>query len=327
MTHPILCPDKIDPNCIRVDVYRGVNRANANQGAPIQTFMVSILGITEQRIRATATAQVAAGNALKCIKPWVVADKWVDNSGTGTNTSGWDQSDTFDPGVDTYPGLGFSAQTDVGLQLMLKGEGKDWSSGWQLEVDLNGGNGGNVYNQEIAGCPNWVPTIGLYDGSTSCTNNPGDINYEKGCLNVKTGVKNGPTIQGVHDLVALDRNATWDTSSNTVTGGCTTAGNCQSQNPLGFAMSPRIVPIALFSPQAYADGGFNGNGGMARVMNLLGFFVEGMCDEVYATPPTWCGTGGDPGKTVVGRLMRYPGQDRPRRVRLDRRRSSHCYGW
>ena len=66
--------------------------------------------------------------------------------------------------------------------------------------------------------------------------------------------------------------------------------------------------MALFSPQAYADGGFTGNGGMARVMNLLGFFIEGMCDEVYATPPSWCGTGADPGKTVVGRLMPYPGQ-------------------
>jgi hypothetical protein len=310
--YPILCPDKVDPNCIRVDVYRGLNRAGANQGNPIQTFMVSMLGIGQQRIRATATAQIAAGNALECIKPWVVADRWTDNSGTGSNTSGWDQEDSFNPGVDTYTAAsGFSAETDIGLQLMLKGDGHDLSSGWNLEIDLNGGNGGNVYNDEISGCPDWVPTVGLYDGSTSCTINPDHINYEKGCLNVKTGVKEGPTIQGVHYLVGLDSTASWDTSSNSVTGGCTTAGTCQTANPLGINLSPRIVPIALFSPQAYSDGGFTGNGGMARVINLLGFFIEGMCDEVYPTPPAWCGTGGDPGKTVVGRLMKYPGQGSP----------------
>jgi hypothetical protein len=44
------------------------------------------------------------------------------------------------------------------------------------------------------------------------------------------------------------------------------------------------------------------------VTNLLGFFVEGMCSDVFATPPAWCGTGSDPSKTVVGRLVGYPGQ-------------------
>ena len=141
-----------------------------------------------------------------------------------------------------------------------------------MEVDLNGGNGGNVYNDEIAGCPTWVPTIGLYQPGTSCSNNPGDVNYLQGCLNVKTGVKNGPTQQGVADLIALDRSATWNTLTNSVTGGCTTAGNCRTTNPLGIDISPRIVPIALFDPQAYSDGGFNGNGGMARVVNMLGLF-------------------------------------------------------
>jgi len=66
------------------------------------------------------------------------------------------------------------------------------------------------------------------------------------------------------------------------------------------------VPLALFDPEAYVSGGFNGNGGMARVINLLGFFVEGMCDGVYATPPVWCGA--HPDQVVVGRLMPYPGQ-------------------
>ena len=48
-----------------------------------------------------------------------------------------------------------------------------------------------------------------------------------------------------------------------------------------------------------------------RSMNLLGFFVEGMCNEVYpnaATRPVYCGTPAEANKSVVGRLMNYPGQ-------------------
>jgi hypothetical protein len=314
---PFTCPASAGGGnaCIRVDVMRGVNNPHdgSTHSNSFPTYFGSLVGINSQGVRATATAQVAAGNAVTCIKPWIVVDKWTDNSGTGTNTSGYDQNDTFNPGVDTYTGPGFSATTDVGYQLMLKGEGKDWSSGWSLEIDLNGGNGGAVYNNEISGCPSYVPTVGLYAPPTACNDVP-DTNPEKGCLNVKTGVKQGPTTQGVSDLIAYDPSATWSTSTNTVTGGCTTAGNCSTVNPLGLSISPRIVPIALFNPQAYIDAGYTGNNGMARVVNLLGFFVEGMCSDLYPSaqypspPPSWCGTGSDPSKTVVGRLMPYPGQ-------------------
>jgi hypothetical protein len=148
--------------------------------------------------------------------------------------------------------------------------------------------------------------VGLYKTGTIC-NNPPDTDPVKGCLNVKTGVKQGPTIDGVNYLVSLDSTASWDTATNKVIGGCTAAGTCRSANPLGVDLSPRIVPLALFDPQAYVDVGGNGNNGMARVINLLGFFIEGMCSDVFAasTPPPWCGTGADPGKTVVGRLMPY----------------------
>jgi hypothetical protein len=306
---PFNCPDGV-PACIRVDVMRGQpDRNGAAHTNVLPTFFGRIVGVNSQGVRATATAQVAKGNAVECIKPWVVADKWTDHSPGGVVPNGWDQSDTFDPAVDTYTARGFSAATDVGLQLMLKGEGREWSSGWTMEIELGGGNGGNVYRDEIEGCPTWVKTVGLWESPTACSTRA-DQNEEKGCLNVKTGVKQGPTIQGVHALVALDADALWDTGTNSVTGGCTTNGTCRSANPLGIDLSPRVVPIALFDPAAYAALGCSGNNCMTRVTNLLGFFVEGMCDEVYRTPPSWCGTGSDPSKTVVGRLLGYPGQAR-----------------
>ncbi len=126
---PFNCPDGV-PSCIRVDVMRGQpDRAGGVHTNTFPTFLVRMFGPTAQGVRATATAQIAAGNSVQCIKPWVVADKWTDNStgASGGLTSGaWDQMDTFDPAVDTYPALGFSAETDIGLQLMLKGEGHDY---------------------------------------------------------------------------------------------------------------------------------------------------------------------------------------------------------
>ena len=191
VTVPLPCPAPFNTpsGCIKVDI--------SKQDVP--TFFARLVNIQTQGVRATATAMVGAGNAVRCIKPWIVADRWTDNSGTGSNTGGWDQDDVFQPGTDVYSPPGFRAEgpgNDVGLQLPLKGEGKEWSSGWSMEIDLGGGNGGNVYRDEIASCPSWVPTVGLYNPAYPC-NSRADTNPERGCINVKTGVKQGPTEQGV----------------------------------------------------------------------------------------------------------------------------------
>ena len=66
-------------------------------------------------------------------------------------------------------------------------------------------------------------------------------------------------------------------------------GTCN--NPTGVNISPRIAPIAIFDPVSYATSGCSGNNCVAKVTNLLGFFVEGMCSDVYPTnTPAWCGT-------------------------------------
>ncbi len=301
VTVPLPCPAPFNTpsGCIKVDI--------SKQDVP--TFFARLVNIQTQGVRATATAMVGAGNAVQCIKPWIVADRWTDNSGTGSNTSGWDQEDVFQPGTDVYAPPGFRAEgpgNDVGLQLALKGDGKQWSSGWSLEIDLGGGNGGNTYRDEIAGCPSWVPTVGLYNPAYPC-NSRADTNPERGCVNVKTGVRQGPTAQGVADLIALDSGSYWNPATNSVSGGCMATGTCN--NPTGVNISPRIAPIAIFDPVSYANSGCSGNNCVAKVVNLLGFFVEGMCSDVLPNrnTPAWCGTHRRE-EDVVGRLMPYPGQ-------------------
>ncbi len=55
-------------------------------GNALPTFFAQIMGITSQDIRATATAQVTTGNAVECMKPWAVADKWDENWENGNRT-------------------------------------------------------------------------------------------------------------------------------------------------------------------------------------------------------------------------------------------------
>ena len=164
---------------------------------------------------------------------------------------------------------------------------------------------------EIQGCPNWVPEIGLYDPSWPC-DSADDQNFEKGCINVRPGVSQGPTVKhGVDHLMALDPDADWDVDAKEIVGGCTDSEEgCAAVNPEGNDYSPRIIPLALFNPaRCVSTGCSSGNNTVAEVVNIMGFFLEGTCLDAYPppqTPPAWCGT--HPDKTVVGRIMNYPGQ-------------------
>ncbi len=132
VTVPLACPPpwNTPSGCIKVDITK--------QDLP--TFFAKLANINTQGVKATATAMAGAGNSVECIKPWVVADKWIDNSGTGLDPTGWDQMDAFNPGVDTYVDPGFKATglgNDFGMQLVLKdGNVGDYSSGWTMQIDF-----------------------------------------------------------------------------------------------------------------------------------------------------------------------------------------------
>src|SRR5262245_6670138 len=139
--------------CVRVDVMRGgTDRFGGNHTNTLPTFFANLAGITSQRIQATATAQVMAGNAVECIKPWVVADKWTDTTPDADpfpyNGDSWDRDDDFIPGTDSYdPANGFTPAQHTGYEMPLKpGNIGTWSSGWAMEIDYPGHSGSSEYN-------------------------------------------------------------------------------------------------------------------------------------------------------------------------------------
>jgi hypothetical protein len=301
---PFNCPASAGggTGCIRVDVMRGApDDSNAATTNVLPVFFASMLGISDQGVRATATAQAASGDSVNCVKPWAVADKWLDTSGP----SSWDQWDLWEPGAgdvyrmplkpETNP-TGFSLATDRGMQMALKaGTVGTWSAGWTQELDF-GCLGSDCYREAIATCPSWIPTVGLWAGQ-EC-DDPTDADPPLGCVSAKTGMSQGPTSQGVTDLINLDYGAYWDNVNDRVV-------------TTHLGKSPREVPIILFHTNDYVASGCTGTNCVVKVVNIFGFFVEGMCNDVDAQgrlePTTYCD---DPTKTVVGRLVAHAAQYR-----------------
>ena len=294
--------------CIRVDVMRGApgfdGSAHTNT---LPIFFASMLGISSQAVRATATAQSAQGNAAECPTPWAVADKWdEEDDAPPSRFAEWDQWDLFTHGTDIYnaplvgepgPPSGFTLAANKGYQLALKdGDTGDWSAGWSRIIEF-GPNGGNVIPELISGCPAWLPQVGLYAGQP-CENKT-HTDEPRGCVNVKTGTVQGPNRHGVEDLIAQDDTAYWNDVTKEVVS--------------AKGVSPRIRPVLLFDPESYVEAELAGCGGdncMIKVTNIFGFFVEGFCDDLLKAnklePYVNCGT--QENKTIVGRMVKVAGQ-------------------
>ncbi len=261
------------------------------------------------------------------MKPWAVMDKWNDAQDTP-----WSQSSIYAPSTgDTYVApygtnvtTGFSNKdangnpVDAGRQMILKMNNPgmqnptvgQWGAGWALALDLGPPvtpppGGGGPYYDTIAGCTSDVVVIASQN--QTCAGGP---NPSLGCLQVETGAmgggNGGPTFQGVDAIINRDSNAYWDSTANAIGGRTSTA-----------ATSPRVVPLALIDPNHYiTQPNANGNNGIVKVVNIVGFFVEGVCPAgggggggntppfpIVAAPngPGVC----EPG-AVIGRLLSFP---------------------
>jgi Flp pilus assembly protein TadG len=75
----------LDPNGVanrvQVVVYRTTLRGN-----PVDTLMGTFFGVANVDISATATAEASAANAMSCVKPFMIPDRWKENNTPANGT-------------------------------------------------------------------------------------------------------------------------------------------------------------------------------------------------------------------------------------------------
>ena len=249
---------------VKVTVYRTSAKGNA-----IPTLMGRLFGVNTVDIVATATGEAAPANAMTCVKPFMIPDKWIENiDSKGNPDAPWTPDKTFDMydnkgnllanndvyiGADQDSYTGYTVANDVGKTLVLRaGTGGNITPSFYYSWKMPGDIGGNFYRDNIAHCN----TATIVWGSP-IIQEPGDMS--------------GPTIQGIQDLIAQDPGAQWDSSCNCVTGS-------------SFSTSPRVFPIPLYDPAFYAAGKANGRTADYRIANFLGFFADHVNgNQIYGT--------------------------------------------
>ncbi len=263
-------PEDVDVDLALARVTARVRRTE-DRGSAVATWFANVFGVDEVDIAATATAQVQPAGRATCVKPFAIPDQFLDMDGDGEFDEGIDQ---YDPNVHGYgsdwrnPGSpgddleGFI--NDFGRQVDLKQGGPvnfqpSWYYPWDVP-DAEGApsTGGARYRWNIANCNTAVISLGE--------------EYW-----IEGGNMNGPTRQGVHDLMDLDSGAYWDTFSNAVEG---------SDWAPNWEGSPRVGIIPVFNPSREFDPGKQ----PIEFTNFLAVFFEDI-------------QGGGQNQQVIGRIM------------------------
>ena len=231
---------------VKINVFRTGPRNNA-----IPTLMGPLFGVPKVDISATATAEAAPANAMTCVKPFAIPDRWTENKNPP-----WTTNSTFDrydnhgnviPNADVYipagqPGYnGYDPTRDKGTLLTIRaGTGNNIEPSMFFSWAMPNNTGADDYRGNISGC-----NASVVHFDDSLTQEPGDMS--------------GPTMQGIDDLISQDSNAYWDAATNSVH---------STMNP-----SPRVFPIPLFDPDYYQSGKVNGRNATLKMANWIGFFV------------------------------------------------------
>jgi hypothetical protein len=289
VTFPDPCPPGPYPaggNCIRVDVFRNQRPG----GNPLPTLFGQLVGVTNQGVRATATARVLFGGSTNCLLPFAIPDKWEENYPTPME---WSDGVTFDadvPNPDVYRapvgedlGTGFTRESldgetggDFGKQMTLRFDNpqlarESAAAGWYRPVRLEDGDQGfQDFRNRILGCSNAVVGSG-----TSLTTENGHMSTNQ-------------ILDAINEVVDRDPGAFWDPNKNEGRGGI--SGGCMNTSPPTCAISPRLRPIPVYDPADWTLRNGEGAGQFPlQITKVIGFFIE---------RPT--------SAEIMGRVMVYP---------------------
>jgi Flp pilus assembly protein TadG len=237
-------------------------RRTASRGNPVATMIAKYFGMANTDIGATATAEASPANAMDCVKPFTIPDKWVEKQ-----TPPWDTGDTYDaynnknvplanPDIyipaynddgsvnPNYTGYRmFGTPNDVGTMLSIRAAtGSNISPTMYFSLAMTNDTGGDDYRWNIGNC------------------NTTHYHWGDGLVQ-EPGAMEGPTVQGIQELIDRDPSAHWD--------GTHVVGSAFGNH------SPRIFPIPLYDPIYYDSGKRNGRTATLKTANWICFFATG----------------------------------------------------
>lgn len=238
-----------EANRVRVNVFRTAERNN-----PLSTFIMAVFGMSSADISARATAEAAPANAMTCVRPFTIPDKWDENTDPPWTADSvfehYDNQGGLVPNYDEYIPVGetgyqgYDPIDDKGKLLTIRaGTGNNIQPTFYYSWAMPPDTGADWYEENIANCnQTMIP--------------------REYVMTQEPGAMVGPTVAGIDNLIAQDPTAYWDD------GPC----NC-AKSPLG--RSPRIFPIPLYDPQEYDGGKVEGRNATLVMVGWIGFFVEG----------------------------------------------------
>ncbi len=259
-----------DVNFPESDVCRVRTHRTAATGDALRTYFVRVInpGANTSDMTAVAAARAYDVCGSKCLKPWVIPDRWEDLNGNGSPDPG-----EYNPDV-----TGYTAPRDVGQQIVLKvgNPHQTISPGIFYPVCFPPVNnpegikpytGANWYREWIAECAPFLIAVGDE-------------------LLLEPGNMVGPTRQGLEDLVALDPGAHWDSATKTIVNSA-------------FAESPRIGLVPFFDPTNPPTSGRNS----VYIVKIGAFFIEQMQGQDVTGRFIQITTGGIPCGNGLGNSM------------------------
>ena len=211
--------------------------------------------------------------------------------------------------------------------MILHGDTGEFSAGWAAFVQLPNFNNSGEPVEALTDCERNNAYVAIADENFDCSAQgyPTETTVEMGeagCISVKTGIVTGPINQGVEgggqvldgeSIFEQDQYAVWNPDFDcgpTGTSGCVVTTGAPTVSNMS---SPRIRPIPVFDNPDYIGSSscnMGGSGCIAKVVNILGFFVEGMCDTVknngLLDPGNDCDPGSQEQKQIVGRIVTLP---------------------
>jgi Flp pilus assembly protein TadG len=168
------CPAGVTGWCVTVNIFRD----GTNSSTTMPVYFGPLLGVSSQKVRATATAVAVTANGTRCMKPWLIPDRWTDVVAPSDEFNAGDIYVPPSPTDPNAPGTGYTI-ADIGTPVLLKpgspSQAINASDFYEIET-------ANDYEESITGC-----MIEKLVGQT---------------VEALSGNRVGPTNQGVDDLTA-----------------------------------------------------------------------------------------------------------------------------